>query len=154
MRKAIGYKYISLVLLLVAIVGCTSISSAPLPATLNIVHPSPDIPPEIAAFSGIWEGQWIDEQYRHGPDTILVVEKIDTNEAEVIISFGTNVEYKPAYLYKTAKISAGPVIEWTDPNGDQFVFKMDKEPNKIHGTLILKKTGAKFWSIFHKRASK
>ena len=132
---------------LLNISGCAS--TAPLPATLNIVPPSPDLSPEIAAFSGIWEGQW-----RGFQDTILVVEKIDNNKAEVILSYGMTEGFEARYFYKTAEVSDGPVIRWTDPSGDQMIFKIDKDLDKIHGAFTEKKTGAIGRLLLYKRNPK
>jgi hypothetical protein len=127
--------------------GCAS--TAQLPATLNIVPPSPDLPPEIAAFSGIWEGKW-----RGYTDVVLVVEKIDMQKAEIILSYGANYKHDSSYSYHTATISAGRAIEWTEPNGCKFIFEMDKGLNKINGFNIEKETGAKSWAYLHRRVVK
>lgn len=126
-------------------IGCAS--TAPLPVTLNIVPPASDVPPEIAAFSGIWNGQ-----FWNGLETKLVVEKIDNNKAELIISFGLYPGHEPSYVYQTAKVSAGPVIKFTAPNGDTFEFKIDKSLKEIKLTLIEKRTGANLWAVY-KRAT-
>ncbi len=127
-------------LLALTISGCAS--TAPLPVTLNIVTPLPDVPLEIAAFSGIWEGKW-----NSALDTILVVERIDTQKAEIIISLGDAGGYfiqpQNTYFYVTAPVIPGPVIEWTNANGNKFTFKMDKDLNKVIGFFEEKTTGSK-----------
>lgn len=138
------YNFIALILIGLILIGCAS--TAKLPATLNIIPPAPDVPPEIAAFSGIWEGKW----YGY-TDVVLVVEKIDMQKAEIILSYGANYRHNSYYNYYTATISAGRAIEWTEPNGCKFIFEMDKELNKINGFSIEKKTGAKSWAYLHRR---
>ena len=141
------YSFIALILIGLLLIGCAS--TAPLPATLNIVPPSPDVPPEIAAFSGKWEGKWWGFQ-----DAILVVEKIDSKEAELILSYGLAQGFEPRYSYRTAEVANGPVLKCTAPNGDQLIFKIEQDVNELHGKVIEKKTGANFWMIFHKRKTK
>jgi len=129
------------------LIGCAS--TAPLPATLNIVPPAPDVPPEIAAFSGVWEGKW-----KGSLDSILVVEKIDNNQADIIFSLGYSRKFKPNYSYYTVQVSSDSSIEWSEPGGNKFIFKMDRELNKIYGTFIEKETGANEWAFFHRRPVK
>jgi hypothetical protein len=59
------------------------VSAPPLPENLQVVPPESDLLPEVAAFSGIWEGKWADRQ-----DVVIVVEKINKNRANIIISNG------------------------------------------------------------------
>lgn len=141
------YYSIFMVLFVMYFAGCSS--TAPLPATLNIVPPASNLSSEVAAFSGIWDGKW--NGYL---ETILVVEKIDRNEADVIMSLGLDQGFKPRYSYYTAHVGSPSSIEWTMPNGDRFIFKMDKGLNKIYGTFIEKKTGANEKGYFHRREVK
>ena len=140
-----NYSFI-LVLFGTLLIGCAS--TAPLPETLNISPPSPDISQEIAAYSGIWEGKW--NGYH---ESILVVEKIDYNKAEVIYSLGLVAGFSPRYSYYTAQVYPDS-IGWTAPNGDKFIFKIDKGLNNIYGTFIEKKTGANIRGYFNRRTVK
>ncbi len=110
--------------------GCAS--TAPLPATLNIVPPAPNVPKEIAAFLGVWKGSW-----EVNLDSYLVVEKIDSETAEIIISIGDSGGYvitpQNQYKYVKAKVLPGPRIEYDIPGVNLWVFKMDKGLNKIYG---------------------
>ncbi len=143
--KKIRRSFLLFFLLLLALGIDSCASTAPLPETLNIVPPTPDVPPEIAAFSGVWEGKW-----RGSLDTVLIVEKINTEKAEVIISVGHWV----GYVYATANILPGPAIEWTDVNGNKFTFKMDKGLEELTGFLEEKATGAKLKAYMYRRKSK
>lgn len=126
--------------------GCAS--TALLPPTLNIVLPSSDIPPEVAAFSGIWEGS-----FWNGLETKLVVEKIDNNEAKLIFSHGLYQGVEPSYFYQTATVTPEPTLVFIAPNGDKFEFKMDNNRKEIKLNLIEKKTGANLWAVY-KRSTK
>lgn len=117
MIKKIKSLTISICLFLV-MSGCMAITSPPLPETLQVVPPSPDVPSEIAAFSGIWEGTW--SGMKDAPTTI-VVEKIDKRQAEVLMSFGGS---QPGSAYLTAAVVDGPVLEW---NGERFPYDQKNE---------------------------
>lgn len=58
----------------------------PLPPELRIIPSSPDLPKEIAGFSGTWHGVW-----DNGRKTTLVVEKIEPPKVIAVYSYG---EYK------------------------------------------------------------
>ncbi len=140
MKKYKGI-FLYLVVFIFSIGGCAS--TAPLPATLDIVPPSSDVPREIAAFSGVWTGK-----LRDVLDTILVVEKINIKKAEIIVSIGQSAVVsgsRSSYFYATAEVLPGPAIEWTAPDGARFVYRMDKGLNSISGFIEEKSTGAKWW---------
>lgn len=59
------------------------IQPTPLPETLNIVPPGSDVPAEIAAFSGIWEGIW-----NNGRSATIAIEEINPPEVIAIYSWG------------------------------------------------------------------
>lgn len=150
--NTLRYYFTFLVLFGIILIGCAS--TAPLPATLNIVPPAPDVPPEIAAFSGVWKGVW-----DGALDGILVVEKIDTKTAEIIISLGDSggYEIRPQnrYWYATAKVIPGPAIEWQPSDVNIWTFKMDKGLNKIYGEFDDRQKGnwGKKWIYLYKRES-
>lgn len=105
------------------------------------------MPKEIAAFSGVWEGKWNGLIY-----TILVVEKIDTSKAEIIISLAEIYGYpQGGYFYATTKVLLGPTLEWIDPDGNKYTYEMDKGLKKIKGFMEEKATGAKLWTYMSRR---
>lgn len=104
-----------LFLMFLSIIGCdyVAITPPPLPETLNLTPPSPDIPAEIAAFVGIWEGKWGATQ-----DTIIVIDKIDNQKADIIFSQAKHKKDEigfvgeAAYRYYTVSVLPGPILEW------------------------------------------
>ena len=101
------------IIIFYCVIGCAYIPTPPpLPATLDIQTPSPDVPPEIAAFIGIWEGKW-----GASLDTIIVIEKIDNQKARLIYSYGklegSGIVGEACYAYYTASVVRGPRLEWT-----------------------------------------
>jgi hypothetical protein len=101
-------------LLFCIMISCASISRPPLPPNLSIVPPTPDVKPEIAAFSGIWEGEWGASQ-----KSILVIERIDNYSADVIVSIGSRGAggfgflQENSYDYFKAMVLLGPMLEWS-----------------------------------------
>lgn len=99
----------------------------PLPRKITIVPPSPDLPKEIAAFSGRWEGFW---EVNNLP-TIIIVEEINLNEAKVIHAWGKGVYFPADYERFKVKV-IGKEIQFT-ARGCQFKFIMDEDLKTIRG---------------------
>ncbi len=77
----------------------------PLPEDLKIVAPAEDIPKEIAAFSGVWEG----ECPVLGTKVVLVVEEINSKEARIIWAKGKRSGiYETPASYERATASVIP----------------------------------------------
>lgn len=67
-----------------------SFTSVPLPQTVQIVPPDPNLPPEIKVFSGKWGGRWWNpagSNFSDGFDSVTIIEKI-INERQVIVVYG------------------------------------------------------------------
>jgi hypothetical protein len=98
-----------------------------LPRKITISPPSPDLPKEIAGFSGRWEGIWV----ANSVPSILIVEKIDLKEAQVISAWGLSLYFKPDYDRCKAKV-IGKEIQFTSM-GCQFKFVMGEDLETIKG---------------------
>ncbi len=99
----------------------------PLPKKITMVPPSPDLPKEIAAFSGRWEGVW---EARSLP-AILIVEEINLKEAKVISAWGKAVYFPPDYERLKAMV-IGKEIQFT-AKGCQFRFVVDEDLKTVRG---------------------
>lgn len=74
----------NLLLFLLAMVVCSFVLStmasaewSPLPADVKVVSPGPEVPQELARFSGIWEGTWKTIRNKsQGSNLTLVIEEI------------------------------------------------------------------------------
>lgn len=117
-----------------------------LPPEIEIVAPSNDVRPEIAAFSGKWEGVWEGECY-----AVLVVEEIDNQEAKVTYAWGETgcgITGKGFRRHK-AKVSAGPPakIEFGGGRYAKFTFEMKKDFKTIKGFREYKDSmGSQGWN--------
>ncbi|MDO8283308.1 MAG: hypothetical protein Q7U10_11930 [Thermodesulfovibrionia bacterium] len=111
----------------VVIVAC---STTPLPETINIVPPSSDVPPEVAAFSGAWQGIFFGAL-----NVTFVVEEINTQSANVIYSWGDSPGGPGGYQYATANVISGPSIEWIDRNQGKITYTMNRDLNSLEGII-------------------
>jgi hypothetical protein len=96
----------------VALEGCAAtVSTVPLPADAMVVPPDVDVPLEIAAYSGTWEGEWNNMMARL-PHT-LVVEKIEKDgSASVIYAQGECLAWnvKPAFARAQGIFKNGALV--------------------------------------------
>jgi hypothetical protein len=103
----------SLFLLLIALTWTPSasaeqtINNCPIPDNMKIVAPDKsEVPPKLALFSGIWEGNW------GSMSVLFIVEKIAKNEADIILSYSGRQtkgmgSIQPAFTRKTCPIEKG-----------------------------------------------
>ena len=106
----------------------------PLPEDLKIVAPAEDIPKEIAAFSGVWEGEWP----AIGPEAVLVVEEINSKEARIIWAKGKlSGFYESPASYERATARVIPEkrqIKFALGARDKFTFSIESNLEYIIGT--------------------
>jgi len=108
----------------------TDISNqVPLPKDITIVPPPPDLPKELAAFSGRWEGIW----EAGSLPAILIVEEINLKEAKVINAWAKAVYYQADYKRYIAKV-VGKEIQFR--SACQFKFIVDEDSKTIHGERV------------------
>jgi hypothetical protein len=127
--KKIAKIRILMVLLAFALTACaTGGANIPLPQTINIETPGSDVPPEIAVFSGRWEGWW-----PGGMDAVLIVEKINKHGATVVYAWGDAPSWKIQQGYK--RYDAAVYIEEGKPkiSFGRFIIEMIN-PQKIEIT--------------------
>ncbi len=106
--------------------------SVPLPKKIQIIQPSGDLPKEIAAFSGRWEGEW--QEGSRLSKSVLIVEEISASKAKVIYGWAGYGNVKADYLPLTAKVIPGtkPKIEFSTQARD-FSFEMGEDLKSIQG---------------------
>ena len=124
--------------------------NVPLPREIEIVPPPSDLPPEVAAFSGRWEGNW-----ESGLESILIVEEIDREKAKVIYAWGDSPRTRTVkgYSRHVAKVIPGSraKIEWGGGERPKFTFEMGKDFKSIRGIREFRDSYAK---ITMKRAER
>ncbi len=95
MKKKTGLYFVMAVIL--GITSCASMPATwkeagkiiPLPADVKIIPPSSDLPPELAAFSKKWVGEW--DGWR---TTILVVQEITEKEVKVVFGIAADPAWR------------------------------------------------------------
>jgi hypothetical protein len=116
----------------------------PLPKDIVIKPPSPELPKEIAAFSGKWKGKWDGQT-----DFIVVVTEIDSEKAEIIYANAENPSRRWAAVcaYETAKVISGekPKIQFkttikftsgmTVGSMGWYTFEMQKDLKTLKGVV-------------------
>ena len=106
----------------------------PLPEDLKIVAPAEDIPKDIAAFSGVWEGEWP----VLGIEAVLVVEEINSKEARIIYAKGKlSGFYESPASYERATARVIPEkrqIKFALGARDKFTFSIESNLEQIIGT--------------------
>jgi len=118
--------WLLVILVIVGLTACASMQSVvkepPLPNDINIISPSPNLPKEIAVFSGKWAGTW-----DIGMSSILVVEEIQDTWGQVVYSQADMPRYDWSAGYKRYKVE---VI--SSPKAKiQFVPSGIKDPDLI-----------------------
>jgi len=132
--------FLGLVILVVSVVVAlanpvwkeTEISRfVPLPRNINIIPPSADLPKEIAAFSGRWEGIWDSRELK----SVFVVEKIDSKKAKIIYGWSSYGSVRADYVRDTMNIvlsDAKPKLESITQH-NIFSFEMCEDLKTIRG---------------------
>jgi len=103
----------------------TSTTALPKPTNVKILPPASNLDPNLAAFSGTWQGYW-----DGGLPSQLIVEQIDSKSAKVIYIHGASARFNfPAGLKRIkASVLPGGKIHW-----GYFTFTMKKDHSSIEG---------------------
>ena len=117
--------------------------AVPLPKDIVIKPPSPQLPKEIAAFSGRWKGAWSGG----GVSFTLTVTEIDLEKAEIVYANSEGQYIPEACDSLTAKVIPGnsPKIQFNRTvrlttrrvreQRFQYFFEMQKDLKTIKGIL-------------------
>lgn len=105
----------------------------PFPESVKIIPPSADLNPEIAAFSGIWEGSWVGCL-----PSRLAVEKIDSDKAQVVYAWADHPygDFKGGWRRLIADVYPGGEREFARlefGTAVNFTFSMDSNLQIIYG---------------------
>ncbi len=121
-----GFSVLIVALGIAGLLGFAAIPSSadeaiPLPSDINIIPPSADLPKELAAFSGRWEGVWT-----YYTPFVLIVEKINEQSATVVYAVPADVRARTKGLF--ARLNAQvvrdkkPRLECTSVAGARLMF--------------------------------
>ena len=106
----------------------------PLPDDIKITAAAGNVPREIAAFSGAWEGKWSHNER----EAALIVEEINSKEAKIILCLGktSGIFAQPSSYerYKAVVTSDDQHIEFAPTEKTSYIFRMENNLNQIRGT--------------------
>ena len=106
----------------------------PLLNDIDITTPEENLPKELAAFSGCWEGKWSD----YATETALIVEEINTRSARIVYCLGesSGLYTVPASCDRYhARVSPENMqIEFPVGETLYYIFSMEKDFNQIKAT--------------------
>ena len=116
------------VLVLTACASGQSVRPLPVPYDVAIAPPAVDLTPELALFSGTWEGAWDGALLAR-----LIVERIDSTSARVVYIWGDSPEgqFRAGWGRFSAKVLPGGKIQWGGET--RFTFTLGKDRTSIHG---------------------
>ena len=120
-----------LALVIIVLTGCAAQgmgASLPTPSGITITQPDSDLPPEVAAFSGTWEGIWDGVLLSR-----LIVERIDWTSARVVYVWADDPGgyFKAGWGRHAANVLPGGKIQWG--RDLRFTFTMSKDQMSIAG---------------------
>jgi hypothetical protein len=120
--------YVALAFLCVGIYLIAASNRPPVSPDTRIAQPAPEVPAEIAALSGVWEGL--------GPDDLpirLIVESIRGHLASVVYTWGDHPEGKfyRGWLRVRATVSPDGKLFWRHPG--EFTFQLSDDWTTLMG---------------------
>ncbi|MDP3014021.1 MAG: hypothetical protein Q8M92_07260 [Candidatus Subteraquimicrobiales bacterium] len=136
------------VLVLLGLASCAitgSRSWTPLPesgtaSAVNIIPPGPDVPPQIAAYSGIWEGTW-----DNGRAVTVVIEQISLLKIIAIYSCGSLGTSEEGWRRVIGRVENDSIVlQWsgrtvtltiTDPKKNNFANAEYRQTEILRATL-------------------
>lgn len=97
-------------------------AAIPRPPDLTIIPPSANLPPEVAAFSGTWEGAWGGIL-----PSRLIVERIDSESAQVVFAWADDPRGRIKANWKRLRARVFPGGRLDFGPQEDFVFEMAQD---------------------------
>lgn len=137
-------------LALAMLVGCettqTARAPAALPADVEIATPGDEVPADVAAFLGVWEGQW-----GSGLDGKLAVKSVTADgDATAIYAWGDSPgNFEAGRAEVKGEIRNGRLVLAEFPSGARAAYELQTD-GTLEGTYT-REDGAVFDGLFFKR---
>src|SRR5262249_16217281 len=106
-------------------------AAIPRPPEVHVTPPSADLPREVAAFSGTWEGVW-----NNVISSRLVVEDIHADSARVVYAWADSPQgrFPGGWMRVDAQVLPGGKLQWqSKESGATFTFTMAKDRMSLAG---------------------
>jgi hypothetical protein len=103
------------------------------PSDLFLQGPSSSLQPELAAYSGVWEGKW-----GNVVNSRLAVEWIDASSAMVVYAWGDNEPRmrQTGWIRQRANVLADWTIAWGKRPEPEFSFKIGRDLQSVDGVRV------------------
>jgi hypothetical protein len=120
--------YVALAFLCVGIYLIAASNRPPVSPDTRIAQPAPEVPAEIAALSGVWEGLGTDDL-----PIRLIVESVRGHLASVVYTWGDHPEGKfyRGWLRVRATVSPDGKLFWRHPG--EFTFQLSDDWTTLMG---------------------
>jgi len=118
------------------VIQAAAAGTIPRPPEVRILPPAAHLPPEVATFSGTWEGVW-----GGGLPSRLVIEEIDMTSARVVYAWADHPQrpFPGGWVRVRAKVLPGGTLQWL--SDVTFTFTMTKDRLSIEGERIESELG-------------
>lgn len=134
--RTLSYMFFALLL-----AGCavetTQTAAIPGPPDVRITPPAPELAPELAVLSGVWEGSWFG--WGSVLPARLTIETIDAETAQVIYAWGDEGGERPfaqaGWVRRRAKVLPGGGLEW-ESGSWKFVFEIAQDRMSLKGKRL------------------
>ncbi len=125
---------LNLLLIVITLTACApGMRSFDLPYNVAISTQDAQLDPGLARLSGAWNGTWFTPGWGLGYNGLLVVERIDREEATVLYAWSNSSIWDEGWYRQKARVIPGLGIEWTR-DAWKFTFQLDKDGNILSGS--------------------
>lgn len=125
---------LNLLVMLITLTACTpGMRSFQLPD--NVADSALESPgaPGLAKLSGVWSGTWFTPDWGLGYKALLLVERIDPEEATVLYAWSNPARGDDGWYRQKARVIPGPGLEWTRGTWN-FTLRLDPDRTSLGGT--------------------
>jgi hypothetical protein len=103
----------------------------------NVASPALDAhgAPGLTELSGVWRGTWFTPDWGLGYDALLLVERLDQEQATVLYAWSNPALGADGWYRQKARVIPGPGLEWTRGTWT-FTLQLDPDRASLAGTTV------------------
>ena len=103
----------------------------------NVASPAVEAPgaPALAELAGVWRGTWFTPDWGLGYDGLLVVERIDADQATVVYAWTNPRLGDDGWYRQKARVIPGPGLEWSRETWT-FTLQLDPDRTSLAGATV------------------
>ena len=114
-----------------AVFSSVPVGVLPMPSGLHVTPPAAGLAPQVAAFSGTWQGRWGGLL-----PSRLIVERVTTTQAQVVYVWGAFPGYFRAGWQRVDGAITPDYKLQLDQGGVRFVFTMSADRKSLAGERV------------------